>query len=77
MRYGHDDNRLRQIPFPSSSRSLETEFAKLSGKIGKVLEQLDVPIAASEEALAVIQRQLRRQPAPSITAAGGARQGKD
>jgi hypothetical protein len=63
MRYCLDDKRFPQKPPPSSSRSLESEFANLSGKIGEVLEQLDLPIAASEEALAVVQRRLRRKPA--------------
>jgi hypothetical protein len=66
MRYRLDEKWLPQTPFSSPSRSLDTEFANLSGKIGEVLEQLDVPIAASEEALAVVQRRLRRTPAPFL-----------
>jgi hypothetical protein len=77
MRYRLDDKRLPQTPFLSSSQSLETDFAKLSVKMGKVLAQLDVPIAASEEALADVRRQLRRTSAASVMAAGGGRQDKD
>ena len=58
MRYRFDEKRLPQTPLPSPSRSLETEFAQLSGKIGEILEQLDVSIAASVAALAVVQQQL-------------------
>lgn len=64
MRYRFDEKRLPQTPLPRPSRSLETEFANLSGKIDEVLEQLDAPIAASEEALAAVQRELRAKAAP-------------
>jgi hypothetical protein len=64
MRYRLDEERLPQRPFPSPSGSLEREFASVSAKIGEVIEQLDVPIVATEEALAVVQRQLRTKPVP-------------
>jgi hypothetical protein len=64
MRYRLDEKRLPQTTLSPPSRSLETDFEKLSGKIGEILEQLDAPIAASEEALAVVQRRLRTKPAP-------------
>jgi hypothetical protein len=59
-----DEKRLPQPPFPSSSGSLESEFASVSAKIGEVIEQLDVPIVAAEEALAAVQRRLRTKTVP-------------
>ena len=63
MRYRGDEKRLPQR-FPSPSESLESEFASVSAKIGEVIEQLDAPIVAAEEALAVVQRQLRTKAGP-------------
>jgi len=64
MRYRRGERRLFQPPFPSPSESLEREFASVSARIGEVIEQLDGPIVATEEALAVVQRQLRTKAAP-------------
>jgi hypothetical protein len=64
MRSRLDEKRLFQRTFPSPSESLEHEFASVSAKIGEVIEQLDGPIVANEEALAVVQRQLRTKAAP-------------
>jgi hypothetical protein len=55
MRYRLDEKRLPPTLFPSHSESLEGEFASLTAKIDEVLEQLDVPIVAAEEALAVVR----------------------
>ena len=59
MRYRIDEKRLPLTNFPPPSRSLESEFASLSAKIDDVLQQLDVPIVAAEEALALVRRRLR------------------
>ena len=64
MRYRRDEKRLPQPQFLSPSGSLEREFASVSARIGEVIEQLDAPIAATEEALAVVQRQLRTKAVP-------------
>jgi hypothetical protein len=64
MRYRLDEKRLSQPPFPSPSGSLEGEFASVSAKIGQVIEQLDAPIVATEEALAAVQRRLRTKAVP-------------
>ena len=59
MRYRVDEERLPLTHFPPPSMSLESEFASLSAKIDEVLQQLDVPIVAAEEALALVRRRLR------------------
>jgi hypothetical protein len=59
MRYRLDEKQLLRWGRPSPSGSLEREFASVSTKIGEVIVQLDVPIIAAEEALAVVRRQLR------------------
>jgi hypothetical protein len=64
MRHPLDDKRPPQPQFLSPSGSLESEFASVSARIGEVIEQLDAPIAATEEALAVVQRQLRTKAVP-------------
>ena len=64
MRSRLDEKRLFQRTFPSPSESLEHEFASVSAKIGEVIEQLDVPIVAAEEALAAVQRRLRTKTVP-------------
>ena len=64
MRYRRDERPLPQRTFPSPSELLESEFASVSAKIGEVIEQLDAPIVATEEALAVVQRQLRAKANP-------------
>ena len=64
MRYRRDEKRLPQRTFPSPSESLESAFASVSAKIGEVIEQLDAPIVATEEALAAVQQQLRTKADP-------------
>jgi hypothetical protein len=64
MRYRPDEGRFPQRPSPSPSESLESEFARVSAKIGEVIEQLNAPIVATEEALAVVQRGLRKKGVP-------------
>ena len=61
MRYRLDEK--PPTHFPPPSRSLESEFASLSAKIDEVLQQLDVPIVAAEEALALVRWRLRTKAA--------------
>jgi hypothetical protein len=63
MRYRVDEDRLLTTPPPPPSRSLEGEFANLSAMIEQVLQQLDAPIAAAEEALALVRLRLRAKAA--------------
>ncbi|THD43285.1 MAG: hypothetical protein E7774_13295 [Bradyrhizobium sp.] len=65
MRQRLDEKRLPQPPVASPSGSLEHEFAKVSAKISEVIEQLDAPISTAEEALAVVQQELRTKAVPS------------
>jgi hypothetical protein len=65
MRHRIDEKRLPQPPVLSPSGSLEREFAKVSAKISEVIEQLDAPIDAAEEAPAVVQQELRTKAVPS------------
>ena len=71
MRYRLNEKRLSQTPIPSPTRSLESEFASLSAKIDEVLEQLDAPIVAAEEALAQVRRRLVRRGAREALTVGG------
>jgi hypothetical protein len=63
MRYRVDEERQPPTHLPPPSRSLEGEFANLSAKIEQVLQQLDAPIAAAEEALALVRLRLRAKAA--------------
>ena len=71
MRYRLNEKRLSQTPIPLPTRSLESEFASLSAKIDEVLEQLDAPIVAAEEALAQVRRRLVRRGAREALTVGG------
>ena len=64
MRRRRHENRLPKRTFLSPLESLESEFARVSAKIGEVIEQLDAPIVATEEALAAVQQQLRTKADP-------------
>ena len=63
MRYRVDEERQPPTHLPPPARSLEGEFANLSAKIEQVLQQLDAPIAAAEEALALVRLRLRTRAA--------------
>jgi hypothetical protein len=63
MRYRLDEKRQPSTHLQPPSRSLESDFASLSARIEQVLQQLDVPIAAAEEALATVRLRLQTKEA--------------